>query len=143
MDLVIVDHDNKTIIPCDLKTSYKPEWDFYKSFVEWRYHIQARLYARLLKQNIEKDEYFKDFKILNYRFIVVNKNTCIPMVWEYEDTFTEGTIKYGPNGEYEQHDPYDIGKELNHYLKDMPKVPDNINKDGINSINEWLNKKWY
>lgn len=35
--LIIVDHDNKVIIPIDLKTSGKPEWDFYKSFVDWRY----------------------------------------------------------------------------------------------------------
>jgi hypothetical protein len=36
-DLIIVDHANKIIYPCDLKTSYKNEWDFYKSFYEWRY----------------------------------------------------------------------------------------------------------
>lgn len=36
-DLIIVDHKNKVIIPCDLKTSYKEEWNFWKSFIEWRY----------------------------------------------------------------------------------------------------------
>jgi hypothetical protein len=39
MDEVIVDHAAKKIYPVDLKTSYKPEWSFYKSFVEWRYKI--------------------------------------------------------------------------------------------------------
>lgn len=38
-DEILVLHDYKTIIPIDLKTSYKPEWDFYKSFIEWRYEI--------------------------------------------------------------------------------------------------------
>lgn len=37
MDEVIVFHDKKLIVPIDLKTSSKPEWDFYKSFTEWRY----------------------------------------------------------------------------------------------------------
>lgn len=37
MDECIVDYTNKTIQPIDLKTSYKNEWDFYKSFVEWNY----------------------------------------------------------------------------------------------------------
>lgn len=37
LDLVIVDHDKKIIQPVDLKTSSKPEWDFYKSFIEWNY----------------------------------------------------------------------------------------------------------
>ena len=36
-DLIITDHKNKLIIPCDLKTSYKEEWNFYKSFIEWSY----------------------------------------------------------------------------------------------------------
>ena len=36
-DLLIVIHDKKLVVPVDLKTSYKPEWDFYKSFTEWRY----------------------------------------------------------------------------------------------------------
>ena len=32
-DLIIVDHVNKTVLPCDLKTSFKPEWKFFKSFI--------------------------------------------------------------------------------------------------------------
>ena len=36
-DEIIVFHDRKLVVPVDLKTSYKPEWDFYKSFTEWRY----------------------------------------------------------------------------------------------------------
>ena len=37
MDEAIVIHDKKIVVPIDLKTSYKPEWDFYKSFIDWRY----------------------------------------------------------------------------------------------------------
>lgn len=36
-DLIIVDHKNKIIYPCDLKTSYKEEYNFFKSFIDWRY----------------------------------------------------------------------------------------------------------
>lgn len=35
--LIIVDYENKVVIPIDLKTSSKPEWDFFKSFIDWRY----------------------------------------------------------------------------------------------------------
>jgi len=38
-DLIVVDHKNKTIQPIDLKTSSHTEWDFYKSFTQWRYKI--------------------------------------------------------------------------------------------------------
>jgi hypothetical protein len=36
-DLIVVDYNNKTIQPIDLKTSSHFEWEFHKSFVEWRY----------------------------------------------------------------------------------------------------------
>lgn len=36
-DLILVDHELKRIYPIDLKTSSSPEWDFYKSFIKWRY----------------------------------------------------------------------------------------------------------
>lgn len=36
-DLLLVDHEKKIVYPIDLKTSYKPEWDFFRSFSEWRY----------------------------------------------------------------------------------------------------------
>lgn len=38
-DEIIVFHDKKLVVPVDLKTSSKTEWDFYKSFIEWRYEI--------------------------------------------------------------------------------------------------------
>ena len=36
-DLIIVDYNAKTIQPVDLKTSSHFEWEFHKSFVDWRY----------------------------------------------------------------------------------------------------------
>lgn len=36
-DLIIVNHEEKWVKPIDLKTSSHAEWDFYKSFVDWRY----------------------------------------------------------------------------------------------------------
>lgn len=36
-DQLICFHDKKLIVPVDLKTSSKPEYDFNKSFINWRY----------------------------------------------------------------------------------------------------------
>ena len=71
-DLLYVDHEKKIVVFCDLKTSSKYEDDFYKSFVEWNYHIQARLYWRIIRATMDDDEYFKDFTLTNCHFIVVN-----------------------------------------------------------------------
>jgi hypothetical protein len=133
MDLIIVDYKNKIIYPCDLKTASVTEWDFESNFVKYHYYTQARLYWRLIRHNLDKDPYFKDFKLKDFRFIVVNKKTLTPLVWEFPMTQEMGTLidTYGN----EHRDPFDIGKELRNYLDTRPRVPEGINLEGVNVIN--------
>ncbi|MBQ9392006.1 MAG: hypothetical protein IJU02_07465 [Lachnospiraceae bacterium] len=137
-DLIVVNHADKTIQPIDLKTSSHAEWDFYKSFVQWGYQIQARLYWRIIKEVVEKSELFEDYIVLPYKFIVVNKNTLTPLVWEFEDTSTYGNIVYGNHEQTEFVDPFTLGKELHEYLTHQHRVPLKININKSNSITEWL-----
>ena len=139
-DLIIVNHKEKWVKPVDLKTSSHTEWDFYKSFVDWRYDIQARLYWAIIRQNMDKDEYFKDFKLLDYDFIVVNKRTLTPLVWNCPFTRAQGTLKFGKNDQIEMRSPFVIGKELNSYLTSRPKVPIGISEIGANDLRDWLNE---
>lgn len=139
-DLLVVDHDKKIVIPVDLKTSGKPEWDFHKSFLDWDYMIQARLYWRIIRACMDEDPYFKNFVLDDYRFIVVNKYKLTPLVWKYEDTTKVGTLTYGKNHTFECRDPFDIGKELNEYLKHNCSVPREIEIEKLNSLTYWLNK---
>jgi hypothetical protein len=85
-----------------------------------------------------KDDYFKDFTLMSYRFIVVNKYTLTPLVWEFPLTQSVGTLVDEDGNEYR--DPFEIGKELQEYLNLRPPVPNGINKDGINII-QCLTKK--
>lgn len=131
-DLIVVNYEKKQIIPCDLKTSSHMEWDFEESFCQWQYMIQARLYWRIIRANMDKDPYFKDFSLGEYRFIVVNKFTLTPLVWEFPLTKALGTLVDEEGREYR--DPFEIGKELRGYLDCKPPVPNGINKDGVNII---------
>lgn len=135
-DQLIVIHDKKLIVPIDLKTSYKPEYDFPKSFIEWSYYIQAMLYWKIIRNNMDKDSYFKDFKLADYRFIVVNKNTLNPLIWIFEQTQSDKSI-ITKNGKELRH-PFIIGKELNNYLKIKPKVPNGINLIKPNRIDDFI-----
>lgn len=137
-DLIIVNHKEKWVKPVDLKTSSHTEWDFYKSLVDWRYDIQARLYWAIIRQNMDKDEYFKDFKLLDYDFIVVNKRTLTPLVWNCPFTRAQGTLKFGKNGQIEMRSPFVIGEELNYYLTSRPKVPIGISETGPNDLRKYL-----
>lgn len=138
-DLIIVNHKEKWVKPVDLKTSSHTEWDFYKSFVDWRYDIQARLYWAIIRQNMNKDEYFRSFKLLDYEFIVVNRKTLTPLVWECSFTQSTGTLTFGKNRQIEMRSPFEIGRELTYYLSSRPRVPINIEEYNLNNLKIWLN----
>lgn len=138
-DLIIVNHKEKWVKPVDLKTSSHTEWDFYKSFVDWRYDIQARLYWAIIRQNMNKDEYFRSFKLLDYEFIVVNRKTLTPLVWECPFTQSTGTLTFGKNRQIEMRSPFEIGRELTYYLSSRPRVPINIEEYNSNNLRIWLN----
>lgn len=140
-DLLAVDHKNKIIYPIDLKTSGHAEWDFFDSFVQWNYQIQARLYWRIIRVNLDQDETFKEYELAPYRFVVVNKKTLTPLVWRFDATTAYGTLYFGGNTQIEMKDPEEIGRELNFYLSSSPKVPVGISTTGENNIIVWLNRK--
>lgn len=135
-DELIVVHDKKTVIPIDLKTSSKPEWDFYKSFIDWRYDIQSRLYWKVIRDNMDRDPYYKDFKLADYKFIVVSRNTLTPLIWDFAHTQAEVPLVLD-NGFTLRH-PFQIAKELNVYLQNKPTVPNGIDTKGINKIEDWI-----
>ena len=131
--LIVVNYEKKVIYPCDLKTSSHYEWDFEASFMQWQYAIQARLYWRIIRACMDADPYFKDFKLEDYRFIVVNKNTLTPLVWQFPLTTAVGTLTDDRGNEFR--DPFEIGKELRAYLDCKPPVPNGITQKGFNVIN--------
>lgn len=141
-DELIIFYDTKEIQPLDLKTSCKRldrEWDFPSHYIEWNYQMQNRLYVRILQDVISKDEYFKDFKILPYKDIIIFRGSDTPLVWDIPFTFERGTLYFGKNNQIEMRDPEEIGKELSSYLKYNPRVPKGINIVKSNNIEEWLN----
>ena len=140
-DLLYVDYANKIIYPIDLKTSSHFEWEFFKSFIEWNYQIQARLYWRIIRDNLNRDPYFKDFTLADYQFVVVNKVSLLPLVWKFPRTTATGTIVLdNAFRHYELRDPEEIGGELRKYLDNRPTVPNGIVIEGSNDIVEWLCK---
>lgn len=133
-DLLIVDYDKKEIIPVDLKTSSSNEWDFTKTFVKWQYQIQARLYWRIIRQCMDHDEFFKDFKLCDYRFIVINRNNLVPLVWEFNMSATPGLLVFGEHYDIKFVDPEILGEELNEYMTSEYRAPKDINFVEPNSL---------
>lgn len=113
LDEIIVNHKDKTILPIDLKTT-KSVITFNHSFYQWGYFIQAQLYTYILDQNIKNDDYFKDFKILNYKFIAVDKYLLLPVVFNYEGNHSITSLI--DNDGKERKSWRILLKELNYYL---------------------------
>ena len=136
-DELIVFHKEKVVVPIDLKTSSKPEWDFFKSFLEWRYDIQARLYWRVIRHVMDQDPYFKDFKLTDYNFIVANKKILMPLVWRFSMTQLIIPLTFR-DGSLVLRDPEVIGRELFDYLERRPPVPNGIELNKPNDIVKWI-----
>lgn len=134
VDVVHVDYDKKEITLVDLKTSSKPEWHFAESFIHWNYEIQARLYYRIVQTILSQNDYFKDFKIKSYKFVVVCPKTLCPLIWDFEQTEMYGNLHFG---DIVMKDPEDIAKLLLQYYTDVGrKTPYGVEVNEINSLTE-------
>lgn len=138
-DVTKVDHINKTIQIYDLKTTSHFEDEFFKSFIKYNYSYQSILYWYNLRDNILKDEYFKDFKLLPFKFVVINRSNLHPLVWEFKGCEAITDLQFN---KIKIRNPFKVGAELYDYLTHPRYMPSNI-KDGygeVNSIEDFLNE---
>lgn len=98
-DMIYVDYNNKTILPIDLKTTGWVEEDFENSLYKWRYDLQATKYSYILRQVVAQDDYFKDFKILPFAFLPINKFHLNPQFYVYEKSLNDVQEAFIKNGE--------------------------------------------
>lgn len=94
-DRLLIDHTNETIQPIDLKTTGKPEEAFKESFEYWCYYVQASLYTFILRQLCNNHEQFKSYKILPFKFVVINRFSQSPIVWNFDVEQFDIDIKSG------------------------------------------------
>jgi hypothetical protein len=94
LDMVIINHQNKTIQPIDIKTMGDYTINFPKSLRQRRYDIQAAFYVEALKSK----EVYTIYEILPFKFIVESTiDPGTPLVF----TCTKSLLdlgKYGRNG---------------------------------------------
>jgi hypothetical protein len=90
-DLLIVDHKKKQIQIVDLKTTGKSNLGFKKSFLSFRYYLQAAFYTYGINQM--KNRYqaihkvdLSDYTILPFLFVVAETgNYNLPMIYQCTD----------------------------------------------------------
>jgi hypothetical protein len=83
-DVIVVDHERKTVSPYDLKTTREHEDDFGRAIYAYRYDIQAESYRHVLVETLRGDKDYGDYQVEPFRFIVINKDRLRPVIWEYD-----------------------------------------------------------
>lgn len=85
VDVIYVEHSTKRIWLIDLKTTCANyEWEFPKSFVKYRYDVQAKLYSQVVRQCMDKDDFYKDYQIEGFTFVYVSRKNKQPLLWTFD-----------------------------------------------------------
>ena len=138
-DLVVVNHNDKTIQPVDLKTSSLPAYNFPESFIKFRYDYQASIYTCAIDNLRNADTAYKDYKILPYLFVDISREDKVPLVFNY-DPLDESQLNGLAYGEYQYKHWTDSLAEIIKYENERAKVPSYINLEGPNDIVSLLNR---
>ena len=139
LDLVVVDHNNKTIQPVDLKTSDNPAYSFSDNFVRMRYDIEAETYTDVLRKVCDTvaTEY-KDYDILPYLFTDISRSDKVPVTYVYDPTpgfcYTKNDRTYTYKGWK------DLLAEILVYEANNATVPSYIVTDCPNDIIDLLSR---
>lgn len=88
LDFVRINHKNRSISINDLKTTRFETSEFEKSFINYRYDIQAAYYFKAFKwwvNNIRKD--LEDYTIIGFSFFVEStKNIGSPLIYHVKNS---------------------------------------------------------
>lgn len=94
VDSLYIEHATKKIWPIDLKTTCANyEWEFPKSFVKYGYHLQARLYSYILRQVMDKDDFYKDYQLMDFVFVYISRTNKNPLIWVFDENLLRGDIE--------------------------------------------------
>lgn len=94
LDVVHFDHVNKTIKPIDVKTYDSTNGSFVSNFFKFKYYYQAAFYSYGLKV------IYKDYTILPFEFIALDKSRNLPPLVYRLDTNITNYIFEGEKNDY-------------------------------------------
>jgi len=81
IDMVILDHEQKTIRLIDLKTGQSKSSEFLTSFLKYRYYFQEAIYMKAVP-TIMKELGVEDYAVLPFQFLYIGRTEQIPLVFD-------------------------------------------------------------
>jgi len=99
LDLISIDHKNKSIRFTDLKTGKNPAIEFEDSFIKWRYYFQGAIYL-LASEQILKDLNLVGYSIEKFQFLYISKSDKTPLLYTMTDKWVKAAINGFKIGRY-------------------------------------------
>jgi len=92
LDIIKLDHENKTIRLIDLKTGANKLTEFITSFIKYRYYLQESIYM-LAIDYIKKKLKVENYKVLPFQFLYISRFEKIPFIYTVSDKWHEAALK--------------------------------------------------
>jgi hypothetical protein len=94
LDIVAIDHNNKTILPIDLKTTSKPPQSFISSYRSYKYYLQGAWFSLGIKA--WADVNYPDYTVKDFMFIVAEMGARrLPLLFTMDKEQTSKAISGG------------------------------------------------
>lgn len=91
LDVISVDHVNKTVAFIDLKTGAGSSDEFVNSFIKYRYYLQAGVYQLAFEQ-IATDLSLEGYTLKPFEFLYVSLKDKIPMRYIVTDKWLDSAL---------------------------------------------------
>ena len=102
LDIVRINHDNKTIRFIDLKTGAPNTEEFLQSFIKHRYYLQAAVYTKAFDW-LCKELNLVGYSLLPFQFLYISRYQKIPEVHTITDKWLNGALHgFKLNGKYKR-----------------------------------------
>lgn len=136
IDMVKIDHKNKTIRFIDLKTGKDDALAFLNSFIKYRYYLQEAVYTKAFK-TICKELNLKDYNLLPFQFLYIGRSERIPLLYTVSNKWHKAALNGFNIGKYKYKGLDELLEDVKwHYLNNEFEVPKRIYEQNGNIILE-------
>lgn len=91
VDIIEVNHKNKTVRVIDLKTGGDDALGFESSFVKWRYYLQEAVYMKAI-DHIKEQLEISDYATLPFQFLYIGLREKIPVIYNVSDKWHNAAL---------------------------------------------------
>ena len=84
LDIIRINHTDKTVRMVDLKTGQETAENFMKSFLKWRYDLQEAVYTAAF-DSICEELGLENYTLLPFEFLYISRFEKIPLIYKVSE----------------------------------------------------------